>query len=237
MNILHEAFVWLNDPLNWHGPQGVPYLTYQHLYISGAAVLLAALVALPLALALGHTGRGGGFTVVLTNVSRAVPTLALLTIFAVTPIGFGNPATILALAVFAIPPLLTNAYVGVRGVDSDIVEAARGMGLSGRAVLVKVELPLALPLIAAGFRTAAVQVVATATLAALVGGGGLGVIINTGFAQQNQGQIVAGDLLVAALAVLTEAVLALVQRSVTPGRVRRRSARNVRKASDAVSVS
>lgn len=237
MNILHEALVWLNDPLNWQGPQGVPYLTYQHLYISGAAVLLAALVALPLALALGHTGRGGGFTVVLTNVSRAVPTLALLTIFAVTPIGFGNPATILALAVFAIPPLLTNAYVGVRGVDSDIVEAARGMGLSGRAVLLKVELPLALPLIAAGFRTAAVQVVATATLAALVGGGGLGVIINTGFAQQDQGQIVAGGLLVAALAVLTEAVLALVQRSVTPGRARRRSARNVRKASDAVSVS
>lgn len=237
MNILHEALVWLNDPLNWQGPQGVPYLTYQHLYISGAAVLIAALVALPLALALGHTGRGGGFTVVLTNVSRAVPTLALLTIFAVTPIGFGNPATILALAVFAIPPLLTNTYVGVRGVDSDVVEAARGMGLSGRAVLLKVELPLALPLIAAGFRTAAVQVVATATLAALVGGGGLGVIINTGFGQQNQGQIVAGGLLVAALAVLTEAVLALVQRSVTPGRVRGRSARKARKASDAVSVS
>lgn len=237
MNSFQDALVWLNDPLNWQGPQGVPHLTYEHLYISGAAVFLAALFALPTALAFGHNGRGGGFTVVLTNVSRAIPTLALLTIFAVTPIGFGNRATIVALAVFAVPPLLTNTYVGVRGVDADVVEAARGMGMSGLTVLRKVELPLALPLIAAGFRTAAVQVVATATLAALVGGGGLGTIINTGFGQQDQGQIVAGGLLVALLAVVTEAVLALVQRSVTPGRARGRSVRKVHETADAVSVS
>lgn len=216
MNVWADAFVWLNDPLNWQGRNGVPFLTYEHLYISGLAVLLAALVALPTALTLGHLGRGGGFTVTVTNVSRAVPILALLTVFAATSVGFGNRATIIALSVFAVPPLLTNTYVGIREVDRDVVEAARGMGMSGPAVLLRVELPLAVPLIAAGLRTAAVQVVATATLAALVGGGGLGKVINAGFGQQDPGQYVAGGILVAALALLTEGVLALVQRRVTP---------------------
>lgn len=220
VNVLEGAFVWLNDPLNWQGPNGVPFLTYEHLYISFIAVGIAALVALPIAMLLGHTGRGGGLTVIVTNVSRAIPTLALLTVFAATAIGFGNRATIIALAVFAAPPLLTNTYVGIRGVDADIVEAARGMGLAERSILLRVELPLAVPLIAAGVRTAAVQVVATATLAALVGGGGLGKIINSGFGQQDRPQILAGGLLVAVLALLTEGALALVQRAVTPGRDR-----------------
>jgi osmoprotectant transport system permease protein len=223
MNLLQDAVVWLNDPLNWQGPKGVPHLTYEHLYISFFAVFFAALFALPTALWLGHVGRGGALTVAITNVSRAIPTLALLTIFAATAIGFGNRATIVALAVFAVPPLLANTYVGVRGVDPDVVEAARGMGLSERAVLLRVELPLAVPLIAAGFRTAAVQVVATAGLAALVGGGGLGVVINDGFGQQDRAQILAGGLLVAGLALVVEAVLAVVERQVTPGRVRRRA--------------
>jgi osmoprotectant transport system permease protein len=240
VSALNDAFVWLNDPINWEGKSGVPYLTYEHVYISGLAVGCAALVALPTALVLGHTGRGGGLTVLVTNVSRAIPTLALLTIFAATAIGFGNRATILALAVFAVPPLLTNTYIGVRGVDPDIVEAARGMGLSERSILARVELPLALPLIAAGFRTAAVQVVATATLAALVGGGGLGTIINSGFGRQDQGEILAGGMLVALLALLTEGSLALVQRAVTPGRTRRaqrRTGAKPREAADAVSLS
>ena len=236
MNLIGDAVVWLNDPLNWQGEQGVPYLTYEHLYISFLAVFFAAAVAVPLALVLGHTGRGGGLTVVVSNVSRAIPTLALLTIFAATAIGFGNRATIIALAVFAVPPLLTNTYVGIRGVDPDVVEAARGMGLSGRSVLLRVELPLAVPLIAAGFRTAAVQVVATATLAALVGGGGLGRIITDGFGQQDRPQILAGGFLVALLALLTEGTLALVQRQVTPGRERKRLRRSARRAGDAVAA-
>jgi osmoprotectant transport system permease protein len=222
VNLLHGAIVWLNDPLNWQGPDGVPHRLGEHLYISFTAVILGAIVALPAALVLGHTGRGGGFTVAVTNVSRAVPTLALLTIFAATAIGFGNRATILALAVFAMPPLLTNTYVGIRAVDPDVVEAARGMGMSGGSVLFRVELPLAVPLIAAGVRTAAVQVVATATLAALVGGGGLGVIINEGFGQQDRPQILAGGILVAALALVVEGVLAYVQHLVTPGHERSR---------------
>lgn len=236
MSVLREAFVWLNDPLNWQGRSGVPYLTLEHLAISVTAVLLAALVALPAALWLGHRGRGGGLVVALGNVSRAVPTLALLTIFAATPVGFGNRATTLALAAFAVPPLLANAYVGVRGVAPDVVEAARGVGLSDREVLLRVELPLALPLIAAGFRTAGVQVVATATLAALVGGGGLGQIVNNGFGLQDYGQLLAGGVLVAGLAMLTELVLAAVQWALTPGRARRRTARRVREQPDPVAA-
>lgn len=233
MNLLGDAFVWLNDPLNWQGRAGIPFLTYEHLYISFFAVLIAAVIAVPTALALGHVGRGGGLTVVVSNVSRAIPTLALLTIFAATAIGFGNRATIIALAVFAVPPLLTNTYVGIREVDRDVVEAARGMGLSERSVLLRVELPLAVPLIAAGFRTAAVQVVATATLAALVGGGGLGRIITDGFGQQDRPQILAGGILVALLALLTEGALALVQRAVTPGRDRKPLLPGVRRSESA----
>ena len=217
MNVFSAALRFLNDPVNWSGVDGIPYRTLEHLAISGAAVAIGALVALPLGLWLGHTGRGGTVTVLTANVSRAIPTLALLTIFAsVSAIGFGNRATIVALAIFAIPPLLTNTYVGMRDVDPEVLEAARGMGFSPWGLLRGVEVPLALPLIAAGFRTAAVQVVATATLAALVGGGGLGTLINNGFGNQDKGQIFAGGLLVAALALVVELALALLQRAVTP---------------------
>jgi len=220
MSAIGDAVTWINDPANWRGRNGVPHLFVEHLTISGVAVGAACVVAWPVAIWLGHLGRLSGLTGVLSTLSRAVPTLALLTLFAATPIGFGDPATIVALAVFAVPPLLTNAYVGVREVDPDVVEAARGMGLSPMQVLRKVEVPLALPLIAAGFRTAAVQVVATTSLAALVGGGGLGVIVSDGFGRQKPGQIVAGAFFIALLALLAELVLAGLQRSVTPGRER-----------------
>jgi osmoprotectant transport system permease protein len=220
MSAVGDAVAWLNDPANWRGRNGVPHLFVEHLAISGLAVGAGCVVAWPVAIWLGHIGRAGGLTGVLSTLSRAVPTLALLTLFAVTPVGFGDRATVVALAVFAIPPLLTNAYVGVREVDPDVVEAARGMGLSPLQVLRRVEVPLALPLIAAGFRTAAVQVVATASLAALVAGGGLGVIVTEGFGLQRTGEIVAGAFLIALVALLTELSLAALQRSVTPGRQR-----------------
>ncbi|MGY2064665.1 ABC transporter permease [Blastococcus sp. SYSU DS0619] len=220
MNRFSDALVYLNDPFNWSRSGGILDLLAEHLRISVLAVLAAMLVALPVGVLLGHTGRGGGFTVALSNVSRAVPTLALLTIFAVTPIGFGPTATTIALGVFAVPPILTNTYVGFRGVDRDVVEAARGMGLSGRQVAMRVELPLAAPLLMTGVRTAAVQVVATATLAALVAGGGLGSIITLGFRQQDYGAVVAGAVLVAALAVLTELLLVAVSWALTPGEKR-----------------
>jgi osmoprotectant transport system permease protein len=217
VNAFGQAIVYLNDPFNWTRPNGILDLLVQHLRISALAVVLGALVALPLGILLGASGRGGGAIVVLSNVSRAVPTLALLTVFAVTPLGFSETSTVLALALFALPPMITNTFVGFREVDRDVREAARAMGMARRQVIAKVEFPLAVPLIMTGVRTAAVQVVATATLAALVGGGGLGRIINLGFGQQDYAQIIAGALLVAVLALLTEALLVVLSSALTPG--------------------
>ena len=212
-----DAIVYLNDPFNWTRPNGILELLGQHLTISVVAVLAALVIAVPVGVGLGSAGRGRGAVVVLSNVSRAVPTLALLTLFAVSPIGFGARATTIALAVFAIPPILTNTYVGFRGVDADLREAARGMGMSRAQVMARVEFPLALPLVMTGVRTAAVQVVATASLAALVAGGGLGRIVALGFGQQDYGQIIAGAFLIAVLALLTELLLVLVSWALTPG--------------------
>ena len=217
MNAFQEAILYLNDPYNWTRPNGILDLLIQHLTISVVAVLSALVVALPIGIALGTAGRGRGAVVVVSNVSRAIPTLALLTLFAVSPIGFGAKATTIALAVFAIPPILTNTYVGFRGVDPDVREAAKAMGMSRRQIVTRVEFPLALPLVMTGVRTAAVQVVATASLAALVAGGGLGRIVALGFGQQDYGQIIAGAILIATLAVLTEVALVGLSWAITPG--------------------
>ena len=217
MSGFQDALVYLNDPFNWTRDGGILDLLAVHLAISAVAVLAAFVLAFPLGVYLGSSGRGGGAVVVISNVSRAMPTLALLTLFAVSSIGFGNKATTIALAVFAFPPILTNTYVGFRGVDPDIREAARGMGLSRGQVIGRVDLPLALPLVMTGVRTAAVQVVATAGLAALVGGGGLGRIVNLGFGQQDYGLIIAGAILIAALALLTELLLVVLSWAVAPG--------------------
>lgn len=209
---------WLLDGSHWTGPAGVPHRLFEHVEITLAAVALACLIALPIGLVLGHLRRGGLVAINVSNIGRAVPTFAVLVIFASTStIGIGNKAAVYALAIFAIPPILTNTYVGMEGVDADAVEAARGMGMSERQVLSRVELPLALPLIAAGLRTATVQVVATATLAALVAGGGLGRFVVDGFSTQDRPQIYAGALIVALLCVLTEFALGMVQRRLTPG--------------------
>jgi osmoprotectant transport system permease protein len=225
VNYINQGFRWLNDPLNWTNQGGILDRLGEHLFISAAAVLLGALVALPLGVWLGHVGRGGGVVITVSNLTLAIPTLALLTILPLTPLGFGKPPVIVALAVFAIPPLLANAYTGVRQIDQEMIEAARGMGLSGGQLLRRVELPLAVPYLAAGLRTASVQVVATAALAAFVNGGGLGQIIAAGFgigiAAGGAGQIIAGGLIVALLALAVEAVLAGVQRLVTPRQLRR----------------
>lgn len=219
MNDFSRAVVYLNDPANWTRTDGTGILDLlvEHLVISVVAVLVAAAVALPTGIALGHSGRGGGFVVALSNVSRAIPTLALLTVFAVTPIGFGDRATTIALAVFAVPPILTNTYVGFREVDRDVREAARAMGMGTGQVITRAELPLALPLVMTGIRTATVQVVATAGLAALVGGGGLGTLINLGFGQQDYGLMIAGAILVAALALAVQLLLSLLSWAITPG--------------------
>ncbi len=220
MSLVDDTLVWLGDKAHYRGPDGVLHRLVEHVELTAAAVGIAAAIALPLALWLGHTRQAPRFGVTvlsLSNASRAVPVFAVLVLLAATPVGFGNRATVLALVLFAVPPLLTNAYVGVRGVDRDVVEAARGNGMSGAQVLRRVELPLALPLVAAGVRSAAVQVVATATLAAYVGGGGLGRLIADGFGRADPAQTAAGGVLVAALALAVEVLLALVQRRLTPG--------------------
>lgn len=222
MNTIGDTFQWFLDGQHWTGRAGVPFRLFEHVQLTVGAVLIACAIALPIALFLGHIGRGGALAVNISNVGRAVPTFAILVLFAASPIGFGNRATLIALVLFAIPPILTNAYVGVRGVDREVREAAVGMGMTGLELLRRVEVPLALPLISAGVRTAAVQVVATATLAALVGGGGLGRFIVDGLSRQDRPMLLAGAILVAALALLTELGLGAVQRAVTPGR--RRSA-------------
>jgi len=220
MTILAEAFAWLNDPLNWSGPQGIWARLGEHLTMSVLAVLLATLVALPLGIWLGHRGRGGTLTIVAVNTSRALPTFALLLLFASTSVGFGNRPTVLAAAIFAIPPILTHAHTGLLTVDAAARDAARGMGMSAGRSLAVVEIPLALPLIAAGLRTAVVQVIATVPLAALVGGGGLGTFIVVGFGTRRFGEVLAGGLLVAALALGAELVLSWAQRAATPAPVR-----------------
>lgn len=222
MSTAGDTVRWLTDSGHWQGAAGVPQRLVEHLTITGLSLGLACLIALPIAALLGHAGRGGPLAVNLSNASRAVPTFGLLILFAVTPIGFGNRAAVVALTLFAIPPLLTNTYVGIRGVDRDVREAARGMGMTGRQLLRRVEIPLALPLIAAGLRTAAVQVIATATLAAYVGGGGLGRFIADGFGQADPAMTTAGGVLVAALALVVELSLGALQRRVTPGPRRQR---------------
>lgn len=224
MNYFPQAIQWLNDPLNWTNPGGIFDALRQHLVISAVALLAACVVAMPVGLAMGHFERGAGVVVAFANMTRAIPTVALLTIFAVTGLGLGYPSVIPALAIFAIPPVLANVYLGIRSIDPEARDAARGMGMSGWQVLRRVELPLAIPFIAAGIRSAAVQVIATATLAALVAGGGLGEIISAGFGltiAKGGGQILAGGFLVAALALLVNAVLGLVAYYVTPAPLRK----------------
>lgn len=224
MNPVEQAIAWLNDPFNWTNQGGVLDRLAEHLVISAAAVLIGCLVAWPIGLWLGHVHRGGGLVVVISNITLAIPVIAMLTILPLTFLGFGRTPVIIALAVFAVPPLLATAHTGVLQADPEARDAARGMGLTGRQVLAQVELPLAVPYLATGFRTAAVQVVATAALASFVNGGGLGQIISAGFGlgmAVGGGQILAGGLLVAVLALLVEGVLAVIERVVTPRALRR----------------
>lgn len=208
---------WFTDPANWTGPNGIPTRTAEQFAIAGIAMLIAIAIALPIGVILGHLRRGGFVAVNIGNIGRAVPTLGLLVILASIPaIGVGNVAAVLALAAFGIPPILVNTYVGLSEVDPALRDAAQGMGLTGSQVLRKVELPMALPMIAAGLRTSTVQVMATASLAALVGSGGLGRYVVDGFATQDNTLILAGAILTALASVFADGLLAIVERLMTP---------------------
>src|SRR5256885_7368639 len=214
-----DLWRWLVDPANWQGSDGIPARLGEQAHVAIEAVLIGAAIALPIGVVLGHYGRFGNLAINISNVGRAVPSFGIIVI-AFLAFGLGDAPIILALTALAIPPMVTNSYVALREVDPDIKEAARGMGYRDLAQLLRVELPLAVPLIMAGIRTSAVQVVATATLAALVAGGGLGTYIVDGLATQDYVKTAAGALLVAVLALATELSLAWVQRLLVPRGIR-----------------
>ena len=220
IEFLGEVVAWFTDPAHWTGVNGIPNRTWEHVQITAAATSLAAVVAIPPAVILGHRKQGGTIVVGIVNLFRAVPSFGIvvlaLPITISLGLGFGFWPTFLALLFLAIPPMFANSYTGVAGVDPDLVEAARGVGMTDAQCLLGVEVPTASPIILAAVRVASVQVVATATLGAIVAWGGLGRYIIDGFAQQDKVTVFAGALLVAGLALATEAVMSGVERVVVP---------------------
>jgi osmoprotectant transport system permease protein len=209
-----SAYAWLTDPANWAGPESIPVRLAQHLGITLVAVLIAALIALPLGVVVGHVRRGTGLIGALTGAARAVPTLGLLTIVGLW-IGIGITAPLVALVVLAIPSLLAGAYAGMQAVDPSIPEGAKAIGMSPLQVVFRVEIPLASPTIVGGIRAATLQVVATATLAAYTSDVGLGRFLFAGLKTRDYPMMLAAALLVVAVTVLLEVVLAAIQRAVT----------------------
>ncbi|WP_300019246.1 ABC transporter permease [Pseudonocardia sp.] len=208
---------WFADPANWSGPDGVPVRLLEHLQYTLLAVVIAGVIAIPIGLWIGHTGRGGFLVVGSANALRALPTFGLLVLLA-NAFGIALTPPIVALVILAIPPMLAGTYAGVQAVDRAIVDAARGMGMDEREVLLRVELPNALPLILGGVRSATLQIIATATIAAYVALGGLGRYIIDGLALRDFAEMAAGSILLALLAISIDLVLAAVQRTVvSPG--------------------
>jgi osmoprotectant transport system permease protein len=216
VSFLFEVLAWLTAPEHWVGSDGIPNRIGEHLLLSSLTVVVAVLIALPIGVIFGHTGRGGFVAINIANLGRALPSLALLALMLPAALslklGLGFWPTFFALVPLGIPPVMTNSYVAVRGVDRDVVEAARGMGLREREVLSRVELPIAAPLIIAGVRNAAVAIVATATLGALVAGGGLGRYIVDGLARQDYPRLFVGAVLVALLSICVELAFGVLER-------------------------
>ncbi len=222
MDILTATVAWLLEPSHWSGPSGIPARVGEHLALSGVALLIAAAIALPLGMWVGHTRRGARLALNSANLARAVPSLAIIGIaIPITTVidpqlGFRVIPTLIAMVALGVPPILVNAYAGVSEVDRDLTEAARGMGFTPLQVLARVELPLALPVIAAGLGSAAVQIIATATLGAIFGFGGLGTYLTEGIAQNDDPKVFGGVVLVALLALAAEGGFAVLARALTP---------------------
>jgi osmoprotectant transport system permease protein len=233
---------FFTDPANWQGTTGIPNRLLEHLVISGLSIAVATLIAVPIGLYIGHTNRGSGLAINLANIGRAIPSYAMMVIplpltLSLAPVLGYDPTfgldflpIFLAMTFLAIPPLLVSTYAGLRSVDRDLIEAGRGMGLREGQILGRIELPIASSIIVGGFRTATLQVIATATIGAILSGGGLGRFIFDGLNQGLAGRssIYAGAILVASLAIGVDLVLSLVQRRLTPIALRapRRSGRS-----------
>jgi osmoprotectant transport system permease protein len=226
MDFVGDVWQWLTDPEHWSGSDGIVLRATEHIQISFSAVLLAMLVAVPIGLFVGHTRRFELFAITTGNLGRALPSFGILALcfglpfFAELPGVIGYWPTFAALFLLAVPPILINTYVGIKGVDADVVEAARGMGMTGTEILRRIELPLAVPLMISGLRIASVQVVATATLGALGGYGTFGRYIIDGRSVGNNVKVAAGAVLVALLALAVELGLGAVERLSSPRTVR-----------------
>jgi osmoprotectant transport system permease protein len=238
MSALGEMVDYLTTGANWEGRNGITHAVWDHIRLSAFSVAVAAVVAIPVAVFLGHVRRGGVVAVAVVNIGRAIPTFAIIAL--ALPIslrygfGLGFWPSAVALVLLAIPPIFTNTYTGIRDVDPGVIESARGMGMRGSQVLRRAELPNAMPLILTGLRVSAVQVVATATLAALVGYGGLGSLIIRGKAQFDDGKLLTGAVLVALLAIATELAFGVVERRSSPWLRRRRRPDDLAPAAAAV---
>jgi osmoprotectant transport system permease protein len=224
------VIAFLTDPANWQGTTGIPNRLLEHLAISGISIAFATAIAVPIGLYIGHTNRGSNAAINVANIGRAIPSYAMMVILlpltlSLAPILGYDPTfgldflpIFLAMTVLAIPPLLVSTYAGLRTVDRDLIEAGRGMGLRDGQILRRIELPIASSIIVGGFRTATLQVIATATIGAILSGGGLGRFIFDGLAQGRPGypSIYAGAILVSALAIGVDLVLSFAQRRLTP---------------------
>jgi osmoprotectant transport system permease protein len=210
-----ETWSWLTSSEQWSGPDGIPARLVEHIWYSALGVVVAALIALPVGLLIGHTGRGSLAANTMSNFWRALPTLGVvILVFRIEPLSIWP--VLVALVVIAIPPIMLNTEVGIRAIDPTIRDAARGMGMTGWQALWRVEVPLAMPLILAGLRSATGQVIATATIAAYVGLGGLGRFIIDGYSVRDIGEISGGAVVVAVLALVVEGGFALLQRALGP---------------------
>jgi osmoprotectant transport system permease protein len=222
MSFLSFAWNWLRAPQQWHGASGIPDRILQHLGYSAVSLLIAALIAVPLGIFIGHTGRGTVVVVNVANAWRSIPTLGLVVI-AVIELGFSPLAWLIPLVVLAVPPILVNTCEGVAGVDPDLKDAAAGMGMTPWQLVRKVELPVALPLIILGLRTGAIFVVATATIVAYIGNGGLGRYIIDGLATLNYGEAAGGAALVVVLALAVQVFFVIVRFLVVPAGLRQQA--------------
>jgi len=211
MSLWNEALAWLLDPVTYTGEGSIPQRFAQHIAITLGVLAVAAVIALPIGVLIGHRRSGGGVVVVLAGAARAIPTLGLLTLLGLG-IGIGLGAPVVALVILAIPPLLTGAYSGIGSTDPATIDAARAIGLSEWQIVRSVELPLAAPIIVGGLRSATLQVVATATLAAYTADAGLGRFIFAGLKTRDYGELIGGSVLVIALALVLDACFALALR-------------------------
>jgi len=219
MNLLLEGIAWVLDPANWTGAGSIPQRIGEHLLITAIVLALAAAIALPIGVLIGHTGRGRDLAVMLSGGLRALPTLGVLALFGLW-LGIGLSAPILALVILAIPPLLAGAYAGFESVDRHTIDSARAVGMRERQIVGKVELPLSLPILVGGIRSATLQIIATATLAAYVADFGLGRFIFQGLKTRDYAEMLGGSILVIILALVVDGCFALTQRLVVPAGVR-----------------